>query len=180
MTGWKPRIARVGLGTAMVASMLGASAAPSSAVSVKWPMAVVARDFQFIVPSVLPAGQYDLQFFNISRDEFHVFIALKLGSCSNDISTLDEARGLIERIGTEAEGLGGQDADFDTATEDQCPGTVFEGAAQAGPGGRDRQDFNFVPGKTLYFCPVADEDGAPHFDLGMIGFMNIFALPTGR
>jgi len=159
----------------MVASMLGASAAPSSAEAVKRPMAVVARDFQFIVPPALPAGQYDLRFFNISRDEAHVFVALDLGpTCSRTTNTIAQAKALIEKL--LAAGEDGFEAAFDSA----CQGGSFEGAAFAEPGGRSREDFTFRPGKTLYFCDVPDDDGTPHFDLGMIGFMNIFSLPTGR
>ncbi len=178
MIGWKSQFARVGLGAAMVASMLGASAAPSSAAMAKRPMAVVARDFQFIVPPVLPAGDYDLRFFNISRDEDHVFVAVNLGSkCSNTINTVAQAKALLARIDQES---GGDEDASDAVFARLCPGGSFEGAAFAEPGGRAREDFTFTPGKTLYFCPIPDEDGTPHSDLGMIGFMNIFSLPTGR
>jgi len=187
MTGWKQRFAGVGVGAAMVAGMLGASATPSSAVGVKRPMAVVARDFQFIVPPALPAGQYDLQFINISRDEFHEFVALNVEGCKSKLPTVDSAKRMLERIGEAAFAEVGPNATeeefsaaLDKFTRVECPGVVPEGEAFAPPGQRSRADYNFTPGKTLYFCGVPDDNGTPHFDLGMIGFMNIFSLPTGR
>jgi len=161
----------------MVASMLGASAQPSSAAEVKWPMAVVARDYQFLVPPALPEGRYDLQFFNIGR-EGHVFVALNLGpACSASINTVSQAKALIKGI---EETAGDDEEAGDAAFAKACPGGSFEGAAFAEPGGRAREDFTFTPGKTLYFCPIPTAAGTDHYDLGMIGFINIFALPTGR
>jgi hypothetical protein len=158
--------ARIGFSAAMVTSMMGVSAPPSSAATLKLPMAVVARDFQFLgAPGRLPAATYDVRFLNISRDEAHEFVALNLGpTCSNTIDTVEKAKALLE---------GGHDIDV------VCPGNSFEGAVFAGPRGRDRQDITLVPGRTLYFCGVPDEDGTPHFELGMIGLINVFRLPGG-
>ncbi len=138
MIGWKSQFARVGLGAAMVASMLGASAAPSSAAMAKRPMAVVARDFQFIVPPVLPAGDYDLRFFNISRDEDHVFVALNLGpKCSNTINTVAQAKALLARIDQES---GGDEDASDAVFARLCPA-----AASRVPPSPSRE---VVPAKT--------------------------------
>ena len=166
LTG-RSSVARVGIAGAMVATTLGVTAPPSSAIDLKLPMAVVARDFRFLgVPKALPAAQYDLRFFNISRDEDHEFVAFNLGpTCSATINTVDDAKALVEA------GKG--------AFRMWCPGGSFEGAAFAGPGGRDREEFNLTPGKTLYFCGVRDENGTPHFDLGMIGLLDVFRLPGG-
>lgn len=160
--------ARMGFSAAIVASVLGASASPSSAAAPKRPMVVVARDFQFVgVAKRMPAAQYDLRFFNISKTEEHEFVAVNLGpTCSSTITTVDAAKALL---------VGGEEA-FGTS----CPGGSFEGAAFAGPGGRDREDLSLTPGRTLYFCGVTEENGTPHFDLGMIGFINVFSVPSGR
>jgi len=183
MMGWKSQFARVGLGATMVASALGVAAAPSSADAVKRPMAVVARDFQFLgAPPILPAGQYDLRFFNISREEEHEFVALNVESCKSKVTTIVAAKALLDAIGSKAvrDAAPGMEPDFDAATQALCRGASFEGAAFAPPGQRDRQDFTLTPGRTLYFCAIPDEDGTPHFELGMIGFINVFSLPTGR
>ncbi len=156
---------RLGFSAAVVVSALGMSALPSSAHTVKRPLAVVAKNFRFLgVPRSLPAGQYDVRFLNISPDE-HELVAFNLGPvCSRTITTAAQARALLDS---------GQDPDV------VCPGNNFEGYASAGPGGTDREDFTLSPGRTLYFCGVP-ENGVPHFDLGMIGFINVFAVPTGR
>ncbi len=156
--------ARIGFSAAMVASVMGVSSPPASAAPLKLPLAVVARDFQFLgVPGRLPAATYDLQFINISRTEEHEFVAVNLGPiCSKTITTVAAAKALLD---------GGQDPDV------VCPGNTFEGGVDAGPGGRARQTLTLTPGRTLYFCGVPDENGTPHFDLGMIGFINVFSVP---
>jgi hypothetical protein len=155
---------RLGVSAAVVASALGMSALPTSATTVKRPLAVVAKSFRFLgVPRWLPAGQYDVRFLNISPDD-HEFVAVNLGPvCSRTVTSVAQAVAV----------LNSQDPDV------VCPGNSFEGAAFAGPGGRDREAFTFTPGRTLYFCGVP-ENGVPHYDLGMIGFINVFAVPTGR
>jgi len=163
----------------MVASLLGVSAAPSSATDVKRPMAVVARDFQFLgAPPILPAGQYDLRFFNLSRDEAHVFVAVNLGpSCGSSVRTAADGKALLERV----DSIAGPDGNPEVVFGDLCPLGSLEGdGAFAEPGGRSRADYSFTPGKTMYFCPIPNDDGTPHYDLGMIGFINVFSLPTGR
>lgn len=159
--------ARIGFSAAMVASVMGVSAPPAPAAPLKLPMAVVARDFQFLgVPGRLPAATYDVRFFNISTEEDHEFVAVNLGpTCSNTITTIDQAKDALQNL------------DSDEAFAAACPGGSFEGAVFAGPGGRDRQDITLAPGRTLYFCGIPDENGTPHFDLGMIGFINVFSLP---
>jgi len=180
MTGWKiggSRVTRLGLGAAMVASVLGMSAPASSAAAVRRPIAVVAKSFQFLgVPGRLPAGQYDVRFFNISRDDDHEFVAFNLGPiCSPGTRTAADGKALFERIGAAAEG--GTEDDFGRAFDDACPGNSFAGAVFAPPGGRDRADLDLQPGKTLYLCFIP-EDGVPHFELGMIGLIDVFSLPT--
>jgi hypothetical protein len=142
----------------------------------KLPLVVVARDFQFLgVPGRLPAGTYDTRFINISRDEAHEFVAVNLGpSCSGTVTSVGAAQALIENVGQQA-----GDGDPEPFLEAACPGASFGGAAFAESRGRDREDITMTPGRTLYFCGVPDEDGTPHFDLGMIGFINVFALPLG-
>ncbi len=164
----KSWVARVAVSGAVIVAALGMAAAPSSATDLKLPMAVVARDFQFLgIPRALPAAQYDVRFFNISRTEAHEFVAVNLGpTCSSTINTVAQAKALLD---------GGEDA-FGA----ECPGGSFEGAVFADPGGRDRADIALTPGKTLYFCGVPDDNGTPHFELGMIGFLNVFSLPFGR
>ncbi len=159
--------ARLGVGAALGAAVLGMVAPPASAAGLKLPMAVVARDYSFLaVPPALPAAEYDLRFFNISRVEEHEFVAVNLGpTCSTTVNTAADAKALLE---------GGEEEAFAA-----CPGAEFEGAVFAEPGGRDRGTFNLTPGKTLYFCGVPDGSGTPHFELGMIGFLNVFSLPFG-
>ncbi len=161
---------RIGFGAAMVASVLGATAQPSLAMPRGLPMVVVAKDFQFLgVPGRLPAAEYNLRFLNISRTEEHEFVAVNLGpTCSRTITSVEAAKTLISN--TQADG----------AFEAACPGGAFEGSAFAKAGDRDRETVTLTPGRTLYFCGVPDEDGTPHFELGMIGFINVFALPFGR
>lgn len=169
---------RLGCSAAMVVAALGVSVQPSSALSFKLPLGVVARDFQFLgVPSRLPAATYDLRFYNISRDEAHVFVALNLGSkCGASIDTVDKAVALLKGFPP-----GGPDpGPFVQAFNAACPGGSFGGAVFAVPGDSDRGDFTLTPGRTLYFCDIPEDDtGVPHFDLGMIGFINVFALPAG-
>ncbi len=167
-------VARMSVSAALVGSVLGITAAPSSASTFTLPMAAVATGFQFLgVPSTLPAAHYDLQFFNISQQDDHEFVALNLGPvCSVTIQTVSDAKALLEQVGSSG-------GDPEVAFEAACPGGGFEGTVFAPPGGRDRGDFTLAPGRTLYFCGVPEEDGTPHFELGMIGFINVFALPLG-
>ncbi|MEO6628187.1 MAG: hypothetical protein ABIP03_06405 [Aquihabitans sp.] len=171
-------IARVGCSAAMVVAALGVSAQPSSALSFKVPLGVVARDFQFLgVPGRLPAATYDVRFFNISRAEDHVLVALNLGpTCSATINTVAKAKVFLEGLPP-----GGPDPTmFIAAFGSACPGGSFGGALFAPPGQRDRGDYTLTPGRTLYFCDIPDdESGSPHFDLGMVGFIDVFALPAG-
>jgi hypothetical protein len=169
--------ARLGFSAALVASVLGVSAGPSSAINLKLPLVVVARDFQFLgVPGRLPAGTYDTRFINISREEAHEFVAVNLGpTCSSTVTSVEAGQALIENVGQQA-----GDGDPEPFLEAACPGASLGGGVFAEPGGRDRGDITLTPGRTLYFCGVPDEDGTPHFDLGMIGFINVFALPSGH
>ncbi|MGI9034160.1 MAG: hypothetical protein ACR2HY_10910 [Acidimicrobiales bacterium] len=153
-----------------VASMVGMLApTAASAATRTYSLSVVARDFQFLgVPSRLPAGTANVRFRNISRSEFHEFIAVNLGpACAG--FTRDQAIAEITKAG--------QAEDPIAAAQEDCPGLTFAGAAFAPPGGSDRETYDFQPGRVLYFCSIPDENGTPHFDLGMIGFINVFSVP---
>lgn len=173
-------IARLGFSAVLVGSVLSITAEPSSAGSFTFPLGVVADSFRFIgVPTTLPAEQYDVHFFNISQEDDHEFIALNLGpSCGSNITTVDDAKALLESVGQQAHAAGADNPlPFFLAA---CPGAGFEGAAFAGPNfGQDEETFTLTPGKTLYFCGVQEPDGTPHFELGMIGFIDVFSLPGG-
>lgn len=130
------------------------------------PLGVVARDFQFQgVPRTLPAGQYNVRFFNIGHAP-HVLVAANLGpECSQSITTNQQAVAFLATIQSEQ--------DFAAA----CPGGTLAGDVFAPPGGRSSALFNLAPGRTLVFCPIPEENGTPHFDLGMVGLINVFTLP---
>ncbi len=162
----------VALGAALVSLLFVVAPQPSMAGPGKLPLAVVAKDYRFLgVPSSLPAGTYDTRFFNISDDEFHVLVALNLGPrCSGfpDQRVIN----LIDRLSAIEDEEAGE-----AAFAKACPGGSF-GAVAAPPGGQDRQDLTFTPGRVYYFCPVPTEEGTPHADLGMRGFINVRSVPV--
>jgi hypothetical protein len=127
-------------------------------------LAVVARDFRFSgVPTSLAAGTRPVNFINVSKDEFHVFLSVGLGpKCSS--YTKAEAIAELDKVG------GAPDPGAAFAAD--CPGGGLDGDAGAPPGGRVTQDYSYAPGRHLYFCPVTTDSGVPHYKLGMIGFLN--------
>ncbi len=180
---------RASFAGAMAASTLAvaapsAGAAEATPASATTPLSVTAESFRFLnVPVFLRAGNSSVTFRNISADDDHEFVALNLGpSCSRSVATVDDAKALLMSVGQQANQAGADDPEpyFEAA----CPGGSFEGAAFAPPGGTDTEDFAFTPGRTLYLCGVP-EDGVPHFELGMIGFINVIdpatraGMPTG-
>jgi len=158
---------RAAMASALAASVLTFVPQASYAASRPFPLGIVARDYSFQgVPSRLPAGSYDIRFFNIG-DEFHVFVAVNLGPvCSATITTKEAALEFLAAV---------EDQDPETL----CPGSSLAADAAAPPGGRSSALMTLTPGRMLYFCPVPDEDGTPHAELGMIGFTNVFGLPGG-
>jgi len=152
---------------AVAASVLTFVPQASYAASRPFPLGIAARDYSFQgVPSRLPAGSYDLRFVNVG-DEFHVFVAVNLGpTCSATITTREAALAFLATI---------EDQDPETL----CPGSSLAGDVAAPPGGRSSGLMTVTPGRTLYFCPIPTEDGTPHAELGMIGFINVFGLPGG-
>jgi len=155
-----------------------AEAAPADATT---PLSITAENFRFRdVPVFLRAGSSDVTLHNISEDD-HVFVAVNLGPvCGPSVNTTADASALLARIDQEA-GNNDPQAVFEAV----CPGGSFEGAVFAPPGGTETDRIDFTPGKTLYFCPIPEEDGTPHSDLGMIGLINVIdpatraGLPSG-
>ncbi|MFN2503882.1 MAG: hypothetical protein ABR540_06585 [Acidimicrobiales bacterium] len=132
--------------------------APQTSIAATYRLGIVAVDFRFAgIPSSLPAGEYDVQFFNGSRVHPHEAVAFDLGpECANYnraqvIALLDqpEADAFIE-----------------------CPNLAFEGFTFAEPLGRDRQTYNLVPGRTFFACFI-DTGGTPHFKLGLLSIVNV-------
>lgn len=159
---------RVGLAGALAASALVLVPQASYAAHRTIPLAVVARDFQFLgLPPALPAGQYDVRFFNLGQEP-HVIVAVNLGpQCSQSITTKEQGLAFLQTV------------DSDAAFAAACPGGSFAGDVFAPPGGRSTGPLTLAPGRTMYFCPIPEENGVPHFDLGMIGFIDVFSLPGG-
>jgi len=160
-------VGRVVAVTALAASAL--TFAPQAATAARtYPLGVVARDYSFQgVPSRLPAGEYNLRFFNLGSEP-HVLVAINLGSeCSESITTAEEA---IEFLGT-VESV----EDFVAA----CPGGRPAGDVFALPGGRSSGPLSLAPGRTLVFCPIPDAMFTPHHELGMIAFIDVIGLPGG-
>ncbi len=171
---------RASFAAAMAASTLtvaapSAGAAEATPANATTPLSVTAENFRFLnVPVFLRAGSYDVTLHNISEDD-HVFLALNLGPvCSRSVTTTADASALLTRVGQEA----GDSGDPETVFEAACPGGSFEGAVFAPPGGTETDKIDFTPGKTLYFCPIPEEDGTRHYDLGMIGFINVIDPAT--
>lgn len=157
-------LVRVACASAVVAApVLATSVTAAHAAGGKISLAVVARDYHFSgVPNSLPAATYSVNFINVG-DEEHEFVAVNLGPQCGSF-TKQQALAELNK---------GEDAFFA-----DCPGGSFEGAAFAAPGQRDRETVTLTPGRTLYFCGVPDENGVPHFELGMIGFINVRATPV--
>ncbi|MGI9119594.1 MAG: hypothetical protein ACR2G7_05640 [Acidimicrobiales bacterium] len=157
----------VALGAALVSLLFVVAPQPSMAGPGKLPLTVVAKDYRFLgVPSSLPAATYRTTFSNVG-DEFHVMLALNLGPTCSALSDRRVIR-LVDEI-LELEDEAAQDAAF----ADACPGGSFAGAVAAPPGGQDREDLTFTPGRVYYFCPVPTEEGTPHYELGMRGFVDV-------
>jgi len=158
-----------------------AGAAEATPAGATTPLSITAESFRFLnVPVFLRAGTSSVTLHNVSDDDDHEFVAVNLGpTCGRSIATTADASALIKQIGDQA-----GDNDPQPFLDAACPGSSFEGAAFAPPGDTDTEDIAFTPGKTLYFCGVP-ENGVPHFDLGMIGFINVIdpatraGMPTG-
>ena len=153
---------------AVFATTLGVSAllmAPQAASAATFPLGVVSRDYRFYgVPSWLPAGTYSMTHFNVGHEP-HVFIAVNLGPvCSETITTVAQADAFLDEV------QGPEDL------EAACPGSSIAGDVFAPPGGRSTGELNLAPGRVLYFCPIPDDHGVPHDELGMIGFINVFSF----
>jgi len=161
------RFTRLGCATVVAASALALSSAPASAVVVKQPLVITATNYRFSgFPKTLTAGRYAGHLINTS-DEPHVIVAANLGPfCSSSITTIRQAKDFVNRIQSEEAFLAA------------CPGGSLAGDLFARPWAASRSTFRFAPGKVLYFCPIPEEDGTPHSDLGMIGFINVTGPPA--
>jgi hypothetical protein len=153
---------------ALMATTLGVSAllmAPQAASAATYPLGVVSRDYRFYgVPSRLPAGTYNMTHYNVGSEP-HVFIAVNLGPvCSDTITTIAQADAFLDEV----HGPG------DLAAA--CPGSSIAGSVFAPPGGRSTSELNLASGRVLYFCPIPNDHGVPHDELGMIGFINVFSI----
>lgn len=160
-------VGRVVAATALAASVL--TLAPSGASAARtFPLGVVARDYYFQgVPSRLPAGSYNMRFYNVGNEP-HVLVAVNLGpACSESVATTDDAISFLANLESEE--------DF----QDACPGGSLAGDVFAPPGGSASGPVSLTPGRTLVFCPIPDEMGTPHYELGMINFIDVFGLPGG-
>ncbi len=118
-----------------------------------FPYAIVAQDFSFRgIPSSLPAGTYDTQFYNIGRAP-HVVVAINLG--------------------TECAGLNTEEliALFDLPEEEafeQCPDVSIGGDIFAFGGQRDSGSLILTPGRNVFVCFVNR-----HYARGMISSVNV-------
>ena len=155
---------------AVMATALGLSAmvmAPQAASAATYNLAVVSTEYQFRVPSRLPAGSYTLTHYNLGREP-HVFVVVNLGPvCSQTITTIAQAHAFLDQVPP------GPDA-LEKANR-LCPGVGLAGDVFAPPGGRTTGPLNLAPGRALYFDPIPSPQGIPHDDLGMIGFINVFS-----
>ena len=160
-------LARVVAATALAVSAL--TFAPQAASAARtYPLGVVGRDYSFQgVPTRLPVGEYNLRFYNLGSEP-HVLVAINLGpECSDTIATAEAAIEFLEGVES--------DEDLFAA----CPGSSFAGDVFAPPGGRSSGPLSLAPGRTLVFCPIPDAMWTPHHELGMIAFIDVFALPGG-
>lgn len=157
-----PWAIRIACSSAVVASLLTLSATPASAQLGKFPLPVVAADYNFSgVPKKLPVGEYRVQFYNVS-DEPHVFVAVNLGArCSGKVSTIADAKSFLDRI------------DGEEKFARECPGGSLAADIFAKGFGSSRGPLQLEAGRTLYFCPIPTDDGTPHYKLGMIGFIKV-------
>ncbi len=165
--GLRRSVARAGCATVVAASGLALSSAPASAVAVKRPLVMTATNYKFQgIPKTLSAGRYAGHLINTS-DEPHVIIAVNLGpTCSASLTTISQAKNFVNSI------------DSEEAFAAACPGGSLAGDLFARPWAASRSTFRFKPGKALYFCPIPEEHGTPHSDLGMIGFINVTSPPA--
>ncbi|MDQ6692097.1 MAG: hypothetical protein M3256_11010 [Actinomycetota bacterium] len=139
---------------------------------------MVANSFRFFgVPARLPASVVDLHLLNISPDDEHEFVAVNLGpACGSTINSGADVQALLTLAYAQAAAGSHSPIRFIAAA---CPGASSEGRAFADPNlGQDHKTFTFTAGKTLYFSGIPEPDGSQHFDLGMIGFLDIFSLPN--
>ena len=163
------RFTRLGCATVVAASALALSSAPASAVAVKRPLVITATNYKFSgFPKTLTAGKYAGHLINTS-DEPHVVVAVNLGpSCGASITTISQAKDFVNSVEDEE------------AFALACPGGSIAGTPFARPMAASRSTLRFEPGKALYFCPIPEEDGTPHSDLGMLGFINVTSAPATR
>ena len=175
-------IARMGFSAALMGSALAVAVPPSpasAAIQLRFPLTVVAEGFQFFgLPDRLPESVVDLHLLNISPDDEHEIVAVNLGpDCASTINSVADAQALLTQAYAQAAAAGSHSpVRFIGAA---CRGASFEGRAFADPNfGQDTEPFTFTAGKTLYFCGLPEPDGSQHFDLGMIGFLDIFSLPN--
>ncbi len=175
-------IARMGFSAALVGSDVAVVAPPtpaSAAIQLRFPLTVVAASFRFFgVPDRLPESVVDLHLLNISPDDEHEIVAVNLGpDCGSTVNSVADAQALLTQAYAQAAAAGSHSPVRFIAAA--CPEASFEGRVFADPNfGQDSRTFTFTPGKTLYFCGVPEPDGSQHFDLGMIGFLDIFSLPN--
>ncbi len=160
------------LGRVTAAAALAVSAlalAPQSASAARsYPLGIVARDYSFQgVPSRLPAGAYNLRFYNLGSEP-HVVVAINLGpACSQTVATAADAIEFLETV------------DSEEVLADACPGSSLAGDVFAPPGGSASGPLSFTPGRALVFCPIPDSMWTPHHELGMLNFINVVGLPGG-
>lgn len=161
-------IRRMVVAGALAVSALTVAPQASYAAGRTLPLAVVSREYQFIgLPSRLPAATYDLRHFNLGN-ESHVIVAVNLGPvCSPMITNKVQALAFLQTL----------EGPEDLAV--QCEGSSLAGDVFAPPGGRTSGPVSLAPGRTLYFCPIPESHGVPHDELGMIGLIDVFALPGG-
>lgn len=153
---------------AVVATTLGVSGlmmAPQAASAATYPLSVVSTDYSFRgLPSRLPAGTYNVTHYNFGHEP-HVFIAVNLGPvCSQSVTTIAQADAFLDVV---------QGPD-DLAAK--CPGSSIAGDVFAPPGGRSTAPVTLAPGRVLFFCPIPDDHGISHDELGMIGLVNVISL----
>lgn len=161
-------VRRVAVAGALGASALMVAPQASYAASRTYPLAVVSTDYRFQgVPGRLPSGSYNLQHYNLGLEP-HVFVAVNLGpQCSQSVRTTAQALAFLDTL----------EGPEDLAAA--CPGSSLAGDVFAPPGGRASGPLSLTPGRTLYFCPIPDAHGVSHEELGMIGFIDVFGVPSG-
>lgn len=155
MRGRARRLVAVSLATVALALLL---APPTHAGGESRDFRIRTKDFQFqSVPSALRPGTHSVSNDN-HGDLPHVFLVYQLNAAHEDDSTEEVLAGLRAGPGTFIPGY----------TTGPQKGHVFSlpGAENTGPLNVSNE------GRYVYFCPISAGAGTPHFNLGMIGFIN--------